>query len=106
MAQPWPWQTARVGFLLIDEVENGIHHSVQADYWRMIIAAAKANDVQVLATTHSKDTVAGFATAAVEDVQSEGLAYRLERTKNGRLRAVDYNEEDLDSAVRHNIEVR
>ena len=94
------------GFLLIDEVENGIHHSVQADYWRMIIAAAKANDVQVLATTHSKDTVAGFATAAVEDVQSEGLAYRLERTKNGRLRAVDYNEEDLDSAVRHNIEVR
>ena len=94
------------GFLLIDEVENGIHHSVQADYWRMIFAAAKANDVQVLATTHSWDTVEGFAVAAVEDEESEGLAYRLERTKSGRLRAVDYSEEDLAVAVRADIELR
>ena len=97
---------SRGGFLLIDEVENGIHHSVQADYWRMILAAAKANDVQVLATTHSWDTVEGFARAAVEDEESEGLAYRLERNKSGKLRAVDYDEEDLAIAVRADIELR
>ena len=96
----------RGGFLLIDEVENGIHHSVQADYWRMIIATARANDVQVLATTHSWDTVKGFSKAATEDKESEGLAYRLERTKSGRLRAVDYSEEDLAVAARADIELR
>ncbi|MCY4576394.1 MAG: AAA family ATPase [Chloroflexi bacterium] len=94
------------GFLLIDEIENGIHHSVQTDYWRMIFAAAKANDVQVLATTHSWDTVKGFAQAAVQDEESEGLAYRLERTKSGKLRAVDYTEDDLAVAVKADIELR
>ena len=32
---------SRDGFLLIDEAENGIHHSVQRDYWRMIFETAQ-----------------------------------------------------------------
>ncbi len=97
--------SARGGFLLIDEVENGIHYTVQSDYWRMIFAAARDNNVQVLATTHSWDCVKGFADAANEDTESEGIAIRLER-KNGRLRAVEYTEEDLAVAAEHNIEIR
>ena len=46
---------SRDGFLLIDEAENGIHHSVQADYWRLVLQTAQDNNVQVLATTHSWD---------------------------------------------------
>ena len=26
------------GFLLIDEAENGIHYSLQRDFWRMVLA--------------------------------------------------------------------
>ena len=29
------------GFLLIDEVENGIHQSVQQDFWRMVLQTAQ-----------------------------------------------------------------
>ena len=39
------------GFLLIDEAENGLHHSIQSDFWTMILKAAHQNNVQVLATT-------------------------------------------------------
>ena len=62
------------GFLLIDEAENGIHHTIQRDFWRMVLLTAQANNVQVFATTHSWDCVVGFAQAAVEDGRRGGRA--------------------------------
>ena len=96
---------SRDGFLLIDEAENGIHHTLQRDFWRMVLQTAQANNVQVLATTHSSDCVAGFAQAAVECEDAEGILYRLSR-RYGDLRAVDYPENELKIAAEHGIEVR
>ena len=95
---------SRGGFLLIDEAENGIHHSVQRDYWRMVLHAADENNVQVIATTHSWDCIKGFAQAAIEE-EAEGVAVRLERDEEG-LRAVEYSEEALHIAAEQGIEVR
>ena len=80
---------SRGGFLLIDEAENGIHHTIQRDYWRMILQTAQENNVQVLATTHSWDCVTGFAQAASELEDVEGVLVRLSRS-GGDLRAVEY----------------
>ena len=55
---------SRNGFLVVDEAENGIHYSVQRDFWRMVLLAAHQYNVQVVATTHSRDCVKGFARAA------------------------------------------
>ena len=93
------------GFLLIDEAENGIHHSIQRDFWTMILKAAHQNNVQVLATTHSWDCVAGFATAATEIEEVDGALVRLDRYDD-RIRAVEYTEDDLRIAAKHGIEVR
>ena len=41
------------GVVLMDEVENGIHHSVLPKVWRVIDTAAKQLNTQVFATTHS-----------------------------------------------------
>lgn len=96
---------SRDGFLLIDEVENGIHHSVHHDLWRMVLGAAQDNNVQVIATTHGWDCVRGFAQAATEMEDAEGVLVRLER-EAGRMRVVEYPEEKLMTAARHGIEVR
>ena len=96
---------SRDGFLLIDEAENGIHHTVQRDYWRMILRSAHENNVQVIATTHSWDCVRGFAQAAVENEEAEGLLVRLSR-QHGELRAVEYSEKNLMTAAEQGIEVR
>ncbi len=93
------------GFLLIDEAENGIHHSIQRDFWTMILKAAQQNNVQVLATTHSWDCVAGFAMAATEIEEVDGALVRLDRYDD-RIRAVGYTEDDLRVAAKHGIEVR
>ena len=95
----------REGFLLIDEAENGIHYSVQYEFWRMVLHAAHRFNVQVLATTHSKDCLSGFARAAAESYEVEGAYMRIER--DGDLdRAVEYTEEELDTVVKQGIEAR
>ena len=93
------------GFLVIDEVENGIHHSVQPDFWRMVLRAAHENNVQVLATTHGWDCVVGFARAATDFKDVDGVLVRLERDGD-RVNAVEYSENDLRVAAYQGIEVR
>lgn len=97
---------SRGGFLTIDEAENGIHYSLQSDFWRMALQAASEHDVQVLATTHSDDCVRGFARAAVEVEDVEGVLVRLEREAGGKVRAVEYSEGELETAAEQGIEVR
>ena len=95
----------RDGFLLIDEAENGIHHCLQRDFWRMVLETAEENNVQVLATTHGWDCIRGFAEAAVDLEAIEGVLVRLER-RGDRTRAVEYPETELAVAAQDGIEVR
>ena len=96
---------SRGGFLLVDEIENGIHYSIQRDFWRMVLQAAHENTVQVIATTHSSDCIKGFARAAQEYQDIEGILIRLTR-RYGPLSAVEYSEADLLIADELGTEVR
>ena len=98
--------TAENGVLLVDEIETGLHYEAQTNMWRLILETAKELNVQVFATTHSWDCIAAFqeALSQVED-KSIGKLFRLDN-KYGEIRAVEYNAEDLDIAVRNSIEVR
>ncbi len=96
---------SRDGILLIDEAENGIHHSVQSDFWRMVLRMANENNTQVLATTHSWDCVRGFAQAATDDEDTEGILFRLERDDED-VWAIFYPEDQLKIAAEQGTEVR
>ena len=76
---------SRDGILLIDEAENGIHHSVQRNFWRMVLRMARENNTQVLATTHSWDCVRGFAQAATDDEDAEGILFSPRTGRRRRL---------------------
>lgn len=95
----------RDGILVMDEAENGIHHSVQVDFWRMVLQTAHECNVQVFATTHSKDCINGFAQAASEIKESEGVYVRLE-SDEGRTRAITYSESELLTVAEQGIEAR
>ena len=49
------------GFLLIDEAENGIHHSMQRDLWKMVLQTALKNNVH----RYSRLRIAGTVCAAL-----------------------------------------
>ena len=95
---------SRGGFLVIDEVENGFHHSVHEDFWRMVLRTAEKEDIQVFAATHSLDCVRGFGRAAA-DSESEAILARLER-RDEHTCAVLYSKQEIETAADQGIEVR
>jgi len=98
---------SRNGLLLIDEVENGIHYSVHEKLWKMILKAAHEYNIQVVATTHSRDTIVGFA-KAIRNSKIENTHSALVRIegKGENAQAVEYREEEIDTASRYYIEMR
>jgi predicted ATPase len=99
---------AREGLLLIDEIESGLHYSVQPDLWRLIFEAAHRLNVQVFATTHSWDCIDAFREAAQEHQQDEGLIISLRRKKGqeDKVVAILIDKKELGIVTREQIEVR
>ncbi len=95
---------AEDGLLLIDEFENGIHHTVQLEAWRTVFALARKLDVQVFATSHSRDAVEAFQKAAAE-TPDEGALIRLSR-KGDDIIPTLFRVDELAIATRDRIEVR
>lgn len=95
---------AKDGLLLIDEFENGMHHSVQLDAWRSIFKLSQRLGIQVFATSHSWDSIEAFQKAAAESPET-GVLVRLTRRKEEIVPTV-FIEEELAVATRDHIEVR
>lgn len=90
------------GVLLVDEIENGFHHSVMHKVWSVVEEAAQQFDAQVIATTHSYECLM----AAHEALSDEWRLHRLDRAKGGSSRCVTYDTETIAAAIRHDLEVR
>lgn len=96
---------ARDGIVLIDEIESGLHYSVLPTMWKFIFQSASRLNVQVFATTHSWDCLAGFQQAATHHHQGDGMLIRLEN-KQGKIITTSFDEKELAIATREHIEVR
>jgi hypothetical protein len=93
------------GVVLIDEIENGLHHSVLKPVWQAMAQAARQADVQIFAATHSYECI----TAAHEAFTASGpydlRLYRLDRV-NEEIQVAAYDQEVLDYATEMSHEVR
>lgn len=96
---------AKNGALLVDEIDNGLHFTVQDEVWQAIFSLAVQFDVQVFATSHSWDTLVGFQYAANQS-PAAGMLYRLERRPDGRVDAIRFSEEEVEIAAEQQIEIR
>ncbi|MBM4081453.1 MAG: hypothetical protein FJ278_17245 [Planctomycetes bacterium] len=91
--------------LLIDEIENGIHHSIMADIWKGLANAALDMGVQIFATTHSWECVVAAHRAFEATPDYDFALHRLERVDDA-IRAVTYDREALSAAIKAELEVR
>jgi predicted ATPase len=91
--------------LLIDELENGLHHSVLPTVWKGLIAAANELDVQIFATTHSAECINAADFAARETEPYELNLIRLDRVK-GEIKATVMQDETIATARQFNWELR
>jgi hypothetical protein len=95
---------AKNGLLLIDEFENGMHHSVQLDAWRSVFKLSRRLDAQVFATSHSWDSIEAFQKATAESPEA-GVLVRLSRKGDDIVPSV-FAAEELAVVTRDRIEVR
>jgi len=96
---------AEAKVLLIDEIENGLHHSVLPTIWRGLFHAAEEVDVQFFATTHSWECVLAADEAAGEEPKYGLNLIRLDRvTDNIEVTIID--KEALGTAKELHWEMR
>lgn len=94
------------GIVLIDEIENGLRHSVQRNLWDAVLNWAGALNIQVFATTHSNECIKAFNEALkVSLFKDEAKFFRIER-KDDVFRSVEYTSELLDESLKSDWEVR
>jgi hypothetical protein len=100
--------TAKGGLLLIDEVDSGLHYTVQPEIWRLIFGIARRLNIQVFATTHSWDCIEAFQQALQQDAQGDGMLISLrdKEEEPGHVVAVLFDESELAIVTREQIEVR
>ena len=95
---------ARNGLLLIDEFENGLHWSVQPKVWDIVFQLSERLNVQIFATTHSRDCIKGFY-QAWNNYPTLGAFFRLD-AKNESIKATEYTSESLSDSIDMDVEVR
>jgi hypothetical protein len=93
---------ARSGVLLVDEIDTGLHYSVLVDMWRLVLETARSLEVQVFATTHSRDCYEALA-AVTEPGRTEISLQRIER---GKVEAIAFTELEIQQAAERGLEVR
>lgn len=97
--------SAAGGIVLIDEIENGLHHSSMHKVWLAIAAAARQFNTQVLATTHSYECIWAAHESFAGSVQYDFHLHRLDRVDD-KIGAFTYDQETLASSVKADLEVR
>ncbi|HZI05774.1 MAG TPA: AAA family ATPase [Archangium sp.] len=93
------------GYLLVDEIDTGLHHSVMTQMWRLVVEVARRLDVQVLATTHSLDCVRSLA-ALYEESPGVRELISLHRIERGAEASVPYSADEILAASQHQMELR
>lgn len=102
------------GLLLVDEIDTGLHYSVQVRMWELLAAWSVKFDVQIVATTHSLDCVRAFAEVAGRpEAEKEGegapigQVIRLGRRGTDPLQAFLFTDPDAFEMIeQHELEVR
>ena len=93
------------GFLLIDEIDTGLHWTIMEDMWQFVVEVARRSNVQIFATTHSYDCIRGFGSLLESrpDLEEE---VSIQKIHSSLKQAVCLRGDQIKVAVEQNIEVR
>ncbi|MDM8551231.1 AAA family ATPase [Desulfobacterales bacterium HSG2] len=96
------------GTLLIDEFESGLHWSVQAELWEFIYLMAEKFNVQIFASTHSRDTLWALQQVALSKGAEEetSIIKLLPLPKKRKIKAVEVDIENVKLALEQELEIR
>jgi len=92
-------------FALLDEIENGIHHTAMPQVWKGIAEVAERMNVQIFATTHSHECLEAaheaFAERSSYDFRVIQL-YRVDQKTDGRV----LDRRLIEAALKGDVDLR
>ena len=68
--------------LFIDEIENGIHYSLFDEFWEIVLALSKDRNIQVFATTHSKECIESYSRVSQRLSDKDTVYFEMGKNKN------------------------
>lgn len=99
----------RGGCVCIDEIDNGLHSSVQPLVWETLIRYAQEWDVQIIATSHHLDLLQAINTVYKnnpEAIPPQDFAYIVLSREGDAIHPYAFDLTDLTSAIELGLEVR
>ena len=94
--------------ILLDQLEDGLHHTAPEPLLKAILELAKKENKQVFITTHSIEMLQKFKAVLDEqkDMQDKFCLYALQRDKDDLVRSYRYSYSQFEAGIRNNWEVR
>ncbi len=96
--------------LLIDELENGLHHAAMVPLLRALLTLAREQHMQVFATTHSIGPLESLRDALNDErfaaFRHTTNCYTLQRDQDGLVRPYRYDYAQFEHCIAHGIEIR
>ena len=93
-------------YICIDEIDSGIHHSRQKDFWVNIFKICKELNVQLFATTHSQECIKNYLEASKEVTEENLRLIRLQENKDKSIKAITYPYNEFEYIVESQTEER
>jgi AAA15 family ATPase/GTPase len=93
-------------YLLIDEIENGIHYTAQKEVWQMLFKLCQHFDIQLFATTHSHEMITAFEEVC-EEYEGEGAYFEMARhAKTNQIIGIKHEIATLEYELETNTAIR
>lgn len=97
---------ARDGCVLLDEVDASFHYSIVSKAWEVISISAAAENCQIFATSHSRETILSAAQGIADAGRDKDFTYSRLSKVNGNHVITSYDTPELSASEEFNIEFR
>ncbi|SFV67872.1 hypothetical protein MNB_SV-3-1336 [hydrothermal vent metagenome] len=94
------------GNLYIDEIDNGIHYTMLDELWEIILKVSQELNVQVFATTHSKECIESYARVAKKLEDKEIRFLSLYKNKENELKSITFDYEKIQERIELGLDNR
>lgn len=93
------------GIVIVDEIENGFYYKVLPEMWKAIIHFCKEYNVQLFASTHSRECLTALDDN-MQDHLSDFRLLRAEEDTNRRHSLKTFKGKDFDAALKTGVDPR
>ena len=92
--------------ICIDEIENGLHHSVMGPFVKALAKMAEERGIQVIATTHNLELMQSAAEQAAKSFRDNFAYINLARRKDGTIVPTPFNHDEFSTNLENEIDIR